>query len=428
MVDKQRHSRRLTRPRIATGIVLLGLLAAACGGGAGERTESGKIRLTEIDYFQTGGSNAATNWYIKKFEEEHPNVDVQRNSVPFENLITKVLQNASARNMPNLVMLDNPNVPEVAATGQLRPLDDLPGFTTKGYYQSNMEECEFEGEHYCYPIGTNSLGLFYNMKMLDEAGVDPPRTWDELVEVAGKLTKGNTHGIAFSAAPDEQATWQLEPFLWSNGATLANVNSPEAVQALELWTELVQKGYASKSVLQWGQTPDVVEQFIQGRAAMMVNGPWNFPLLNDADMKYNEDYGIVPIPTREPGQTVRVPLGGEVWALGNSGTEEQKRLAWEFVKGMQEPQVMEHITSEMYYLPTKPTVTEKVLKKGPEYTVFAKQTQDAFARTAHEDLGADYPKVSQAVWTAIQASLSGASEPKEALDQAQTEIDGIVGQ
>ena len=70
---------------------------------------------------------------------------------------------------------------------------------------------------------------------------------------------------------------------------------------------------------------------------MMVNGPWIFPDLNAKGWKYNQEYGIVPIPTDKPGQTVVAPLGGETVDLGNSGSDEQKKLAWEWVQGMQQP-------------------------------------------------------------------------------------------
>jgi len=81
---------------------------------------------------------------------------------------------------------------------------------------------------------------------------------------------------------------------------------------------------------------------------------------------------------------------------------------------------MEHVTSLMYYLPTKPAVTEQVLKGGPEYTVFAKETQTARSRT--KGYGANYPKVSQAIWTAIQAAITGTSSVSSALQTAQGTI------
>lgn len=418
-----------TGRRAGTALRLVALatvaaLAVACGGSGGGGSGGAKV-LSEIDYFTAGGSDTAMKWYIKKFEDAHPGWKVKREAVPFANLITKVLQDASAQNMPSIVMLDNPNVPEVAATGQLRQFDKLPGFTTEGYYPGDMKECQYQKHYYCYPIGTNSVAIFYNKKMLADAGVKPPKTWQELVTAAQKLTKGNVHGIAFDATADEQSTWQLEPFLWTNGAEITKVNTPQAVQALQLWETMVKNGSASKRVLQLGQSPDLAQELIKNRAAMIENGPWIFPLLDDAGLKYNVDYGIVPIPVRVPGQTVRVPLGGETFTLGASGTDEQQKMAWEFVKGMQDPDTMLHITKLMYYLPTKPSVTEKLLKEGPKYQVFADETLHARART--EVLGVKYPKVSEAVWTAIQSSLTGAQTPQQALDTAQKKIDAIVG-
>ena len=90
---------------------------------------------------------------------------------------------------------------------------------------------------------------------------------------------------------------------------------------------------------------------------------------------------------------------------------------------MQVPSTMTHVTSLMYYLPTKPAVTAQVLKGGAEYTVFAKETLTARGRTT--EYGANYPKVSEAIWTAIQAAISGSSSVDSALQQAQSTISGI---
>ena len=156
---------------------------------------------------------------------------------------------------------------------------------------------------------------------------------------------------------------------------------------------------------------------------MIEDGPWIFPELNAAGWKYNQQYGIVPIPTKAPGGTVVAPLGGETWSLGKSGSSQQQNLAWEWIKGMQTPSVMTHVTKLMYYLPTKPAVTAQYLKGGPEYTVFAEETKTARSRTTQ--YGANYPKVSQALWTAIQAAITGTASPSAALSQAQSTISSV---
>jgi multiple sugar transport system substrate-binding protein len=414
-----------TRWRVAAlGAALVALAAGAgCSSSGGGGSSGGKTTITELDYFTASGGNIAVNWYNKQFEASHPGVTVKRQVVPYANLITKVLQEASAGDLPNIVMLDNPNVPQVAATGQLIPLNGLPGFTTKGYVPGAISECTYHGTQYCYPIGTNTVGIFYNKAMFAAAHLSPPRTWAELQTDAKALTKGQVYGIAFDATADEQSTWQLEPFFWSQGGDLGHVNTPAFTESLQLWVNMVKDGSASKSVLQWGQDPDLTQQFLHKRAAMIEDGPWIFPELNAAGWKYNREYGIVPIPTKVPGGTVVAPLGGETWSLGKSGSSEQQKLAWEWIKGMQQPSVMTHVTKLMYYLPTKPAVTAQYLKGGPQYTVFAEETRTARSRTT--TYGANYPKVSQAIWTAIQAAITGTATPSAALSQAQSTISSV---
>jgi multiple sugar transport system substrate-binding protein len=425
-------ARRGWRTLAVAGASLLALTAAACssspsgssgssgaGGGSG-----GKVTITEFDYFTSSGANAAMNWYNSQFMKAHPNITVKRTSVPYGNLITKILQDASAGDMPNLMMIDNPNVPEVAATGQLVPLDGLPGFTTNGYTSGAIGECTYQGKHYCYPVGTNTIGLFYNKAMLAAAHVTPPTTWAELQAAASKLTTPAHFGIAFDATNDEQSTWQLEPFFWSNGASLTDPGTSQFQQALQLWVNMVKDGSASKSVLSWGQDPDLTQQFLHQKAAMIIDGPWIFPELNAQGWKYNQQYGIVPIPLKQPGQKLITPLGGETMDVGAGGSSAQQQAAWQWIEGMQQPSTMIHVTSMMYYLPTKPAIIQQYLKGGPQYTVFAQETQTARPRTI--EYGANYPKVSQAIWTAIQAAITGTAPVNSALQTAQGSVSGIA--
>jgi multiple sugar transport system substrate-binding protein len=412
------------------GAALLTATAAACSsssssggsGASGGSSSGGKVTITEFDYFQ-GGGNDAMVWYNNHFMAEHPNITVKRTQVPYANLITKILQDASAGDMPNLMLIDNPNVPEVAATGQLVPLNNMPGFSDAGYTKGAIDECTYQGKQYCFPLGTNAVGIFYNKHMFAAAHLNPPTTWDELQTDAKKLTTPAHEGIAFDATNDEQSTWQLEPFFWSNGASLTNVSSPQFQQALQLWVNMIKDGSASKSVLNWGQDPDLTQQFVNNKAAIIEDGPWIFPTLNKAGLKYNVDYGIVPIPTRAAGQTVIAPLGGETMDIGAGGSPAQQQAAWEWIQGMQQPDAMEKVDGLNFYLPTKTAVVQQYLKGGPEYNVFAQETENARPRTT--EYGSNYPKVSQAIWTAIQAAITGTASVSSALQTAQGTISGI---
>jgi multiple sugar transport system substrate-binding protein len=411
--------------------VLAALVAAACAAGlASQATSSAatNITLTEEDYFNTPGQIAALAAYSKQFEAAHPGVKIKRQYVPFANLNPKLLTQAAGHDLPNILAVDNPFVSTMISTGQVVPMNALNGFSTKGYYPAVINEGLSNGKYYSLPVaGANSIALIYNIAMLKEAHVAPPKTWAQLVTAAKALTTSDHHGIGLTCEAAEDTTWQWEPFFWSNGgkATFANVASAPGVQALNLWKQLVDDGSASKACLNWSQTPAVSSQFIAGKAAMMINGPWNFPTLNQNKMFYGKQFGIVPVPVRVAGQHVVVPLGGEDWMISKSGGSAAQQMAFEYIKGMQTPAMELKLAKLFGYLPGKPAVAKKYLQQaGPEWKVYINQTLFAHPRTL--GLGVKYPKISQAVWTAIQAGLSGSKSVPDALNTAQSQIATIL--
>ena len=387
-----------------------------------------KITLTEEDYFNTPGQIKALEVYSKKFEAAHPGVTVKRQYVPFANLNTKLLTQAAGHNLPNLLAVDNPFVSTMISTGQVVALSDLKGFSKKGYYPAIINEGLSNGKYYSLPVaGANSIALMYNIAMLKEANVQPPKTWAQLRSVAKALTTKEHYGIALTCEAAEDTTWQWEPFFWSNGGkfTFENIASAPGVQALGLWKQLIDDGSASKACLNWSQTPAASSQFIAGKAAMMVNGPWNFSALNEGKMFYGKQFGIVPVPTRVAGKHVIVPLGGEDWMVSKSGDSETQQLAFEYIQGMQTPAMSLKLAKLFGYLPPKIAVAKTYVQQvGPSWKVYANQTLFAHPRTL--GLGVKYPKISQTVWTAIQAALSGSKSVPDSLNTAQKQISTIL--
>lgn len=426
----------LTRRRLwSTGIAVAGVcLAMGVSMGTSFGATPTKITLTEEDYFSTPGQIAALNAYSKQFEAAHPGVTITRQAVPFASLDTKLLTQATGRDLPNLLAVDNPFVTTMIATGQVAPLSGLKGFSTKGYFKAIVDEGLQGGKYYSLPVaGANSVALIYNIKDLKQAGVSPPKTWAQLQADATKLTtsnpaaKGGHYGIALTCEAAEDTTWQWEPFFWGNGGSFnfSNVGSAKGVQALTLWANMVKDGSASKACLNWSQTPAASSQFIAGKAAMMVNGPWNFPTFNQAHQFYGKQFGVVPIPTNKPGQKSIVPLGGEDWMVSKTGGTQAEQLSFDYIKGLQTPAEQLKFANLFGYLPSKIAVANKFLKQaGPEWKVYVHQTMFAHPRTL--DLGTKYPKISQAVWTAIQSALAGQATPQDALQTAQSTIEGVL--
>jgi multiple sugar transport system substrate-binding protein len=327
--------------------------------------------------------------------------------------VPKLLQEAASRSLPDLMLVDNPDLQQLASTGGLVSLsaNDL---STAGLYPSIVSAGSYQGQTYGIAPGVNDLALYYNKDLFTKAGLTPPKTWAQLAADAKALTSGTRRGIAFSAAATEEGSFQFEPFFWSAGADLKNLASPQAVAALTLWKTLVSDGYASKSVVNWSQA-DVEAQFQAGNAAMMVNGPWQLPVLNGTAGLH---FGVAPIPVPSAADPAVSPLGGEVWAVGHSNPgRETKALA--VVKCLLSPSVSVTWSKDAGYIPSNQAAAAQMAKSDPQLAPFIAEVGTAKARTA--ELGTAYPKVSTALWTALQQALASGTSPQAALSQAQSQ-------
>ena len=76
-------------------------------------------------------------------------------------------------------MLDNPDLQQIAASGALAPLDEF-GLSADGYAKGVVDASTYKGKLYGLQPITNTIALFYNKDILAKAGVEPPKTWDEL--------------------------------------------------------------------------------------------------------------------------------------------------------------------------------------------------------------------------------------------------------
>ncbi|MFC9128189.1 extracellular solute-binding protein [Streptomyces sp. NPDC057099] len=398
---------RPTRPfvTLVAAATAAGLLLTACGDDGS--TDNEKITLSEMDYYNAEPTRSALPKLLNRCGKQ-AGVVIERQIVP--DLRTRLLQLANSRELPDLILVDNPDLQQLAATGALVDLD-ARGVKTDGLYPNIVESGKYRGKLYGVAPGVNQLALYYNKSMLKKAGVTPPSTWDELRITAKRLTQGNkVHGIGFAAPATEEGSFQFESFFFSAGASLENLDSPQGVSALSFVKDLVSDGSAPKDVLSWDQT-EVGEQFTNGSLAMMVNGPWELPQLQKAGMK---DFGVVPMPAPASG-TSSGALGGEVWAAGGSGDRADK--AAEVIKCLVSKDNSLAWAKLTNYVPSDPKVATALGASVPAMKTFVQTIGSAKSRTA--ELGPEYPKYSQALWTAVQTALSGSKSPSAALAEAQ---------
>jgi multiple sugar transport system substrate-binding protein len=387
-------------------------LAACGGGGGGEAGGGGDVTsIRVLDYYNNEPDKSVYDQFLNQCGQQ-AGVTIEREAVPGSQLIAKVLQQASSRTLPDVLMLDNPDLQQIAETGALAPISDF-GLSADGYQEGVKNASTFEGQVYGLQPITNSIGLFYNVDILSQAGITPPKTWDELKAAAAALTQGERYGVAFSAVADYEGAWQFLPFMWTNGGDETNIASPETAEALQLWVDLVNSGSASRSVVNWDQA-DVREQFGAGNAAMMVNGPWQFPALDEVQgLKYE----VVPIPVPQAGETVVAPLGGETWTIPQTGDPARQAKAAEIVACLNTDENQIAIATERNTVPTKTALRDRFVAEVPRMAAFTEIVQTARARTGK--LGPEWPAAATRIYTAMQTAITGGAPPLQALQQAQ---------
>lgn len=405
-----KRSSLIARSGLALAALALPAVLAGCGGASATSNGSANT-ISVLDYYNNEPDKSFIGDALNQCAQK-AGVTLDRQTVPGSSLIQKVLQQASSKTLPDVLMLDNPDLQQIAATGALAPLSDF-NISTDGFAQGVLQAGTYNGKVYGLAPTVNTIALFYNKDLLAKAGIQPPTTWDELKADAAKLTSGGQYGVAFDANATYEGSWQFLPFMWSNGGDEKNIATPETAEALQLWTDLVKSGSASSSVLNWTQA-DVKDQFVAGKAAMMVNGPWQIPTL---DKQAGLNYGVVQLPVKTAGQTEVAPLGGETWTVPQTGNKAKQAKAAEVVSCMNSDEMQLSMAKERNTVPAKTTLAAQFASENPKLAVFTNLIKSARARTG--ELGADWPKAATKIYTAIQSALTGKASPSDALQQAQ---------
>ncbi|MEV7085212.1 extracellular solute-binding protein [Streptomyces sp. NPDC093085] len=339
-------------------------------------------------------------------------VKVRQTSVPAPQVAAKALRMASSHSLTDILELDGSELPQFADTGGLVPLKEA-GVDVAGMSPGAVSMGSFQGEQYGIARSVNSLALIYNVDLLRKAGVEPPTTWDELKVAAKKLTQGRTFGMAFSATPDADGVYQFLPFFWSAGGDEAHLDDGKGAPALRLWKELIDDRSASSAVVTWNQQ-DVNDQFIAGHAAMMVNGPWQVPVLSEHK---DVNWAVATIPVPVAGRPPVPPIGGTVMTLPRTGDTARQRTAAKILNCLNEQRNQIDWGESVYNVPTRTAAAAAYKEQNPKLAAFADEVATARSRT--DRVGARWPVVSDALAGAFQSVLTGRATPEAALKQAQ---------
>ncbi|MFC7894337.1 ABC transporter substrate-binding protein [Streptomyces sp. NPDC057381] len=398
------RSRRVVAPVAAVCVLVAGASLTGCG------------QQRDPDVYTVLNSSTDESYHRWDAEAmarcgERLGITIEQQSVPASQVMTKALRMASSKSLPDIVQFDASEMPTFADAGGLTDLRSL-GLSTEDVPQGIVDFGSYRGTYYGAARSVNTLALFYNKDVLDEAGAEVPTTWAELRETAKELTQGKRYGLALSAGGAEDGVFQFLPFMWSNGGDETDLDGPRVVEALDYWKGLLGDGSLSKSTVNWTQA-DVNDQFMAGNAAMMINGPWQVETLNSDKSLH---WGIAPIPVPEAGADSVGPLGGAVLTVPDTGDEAREKTAGKIVACLSSEQEQLTYALNSWMVPANAEAAAVWREKVPELDSLADQVAVARSRTAK--LGAGWSSVSLALQSAFQSALTGQSS-ETALKRAQ---------
>jgi multiple sugar transport system substrate-binding protein len=421
---------RLTR-RAFTGRALaagasfsaLGTLLAACGGdddNGGGASSDENVTLS-FWKFVAEHDDPVIKAAIKRWNAANPNIQIQFQTFPFEDYTGAKLTTAFAAGKgPDIFWISPGAFLNYVNNGVAEPVDDI--VDKSAYSEAAVSAVSVDGKMLSLPFEQEPVALYYRRDLLEKAGIEPPKTWDDLTAAAQELTGGKQKGIAIEPAPGPYQNFTWYPFLWSAGGEVVSEDSessalrtPEAASAFELWGNLMREGYAPSKV---ADGTAAIDPLARGEVAMQVCGFWAIAQL-EANHK-DADVGIVPIPVPDGGTPVTV-YGGWTQMVNSQGDHIEQAKAftrWLWVQDKQFPETWACRHNSKYS--PRPAVNEACsdVFGGEPHNVFT----DEILPTARAE--PRYPdQVVKAVGDGLQAAMFDGASGEEAANQAADAVD-----
>jgi len=363
---------------------------------------------------------------VDKFNQTHADIQVESIFIgqpQLPKILTAVVGNTS----PDILSFDPQLTGQFMELGAIRPLDKwLDKFPLKSEISPTLwEELKLDGHLWSIPLSTSNVGIFYRPKLFQAAGITQiPKTWEELREVAKKLTidrngdnRPEQYGILLPLGKGEWTVFSWFPFLLSAGGEILtnnhpNLTNPGAIAALQFWQDLLKDGSATLSSPERGYEEDA---FIAGRVAMQITGPWTYI------MKSNVDFNVFPIPASVKPATVSGT--GNMYLMKT--TPEREQAALKFLEYVLSEEFQTEWSIGTGFLPvniksTQSQAYQEILQQKPVLKVFIDQMPVSGSRP----IIPGYSRLSDSLGRAIEATMLGAS-PETALKQAQANLDSI---
>jgi multiple sugar transport system substrate-binding protein len=326
---------------------------------------------------------------------------------------------------------------QYAAQGWLMDLSDsFPESEQQKYLPAPLQANIYEGKVYGIPWFIDAGMFYYRKDLLEQAGFSaPPKTWDELKEMALKTKQdtGTLNGFVFQGSNYEGGVCDACEFIWTHGGdVLSNVtsgeiviDSPEAVAGLETYHSMIADGVAPQAVTTWTET-ESGQNFRNGDAVFLREWPGQIGLIADPEQSKikPEQVGVAAIPTA-PGKHSYSALGG--WQMFINAQTDMQEEALKFAEFMTAPEQEKELALSGARQPTlKPLYDDPELQEANPIIKLAKEVLIENAKSRPVTLY--YGDMSLEMAEQFNNVLKGEASPQQGAETLQKSLSSIMEQ
>lgn len=373
---------------------------------------------------------------------------VSKDDLGYGGLYEKQILNCSqGDDTYDVLFIDGIWVGEFAESGCIEPVEDRVNATDPkiiamdDYVESFAGQATWDGKLQCLPIAGYWHMLHYRTDLFEQAGLDAPTTFDEMLEAA-KFFKDNSDfpelegGMAMNFQRGAAAGQQYFEWIYSAGGSpwtsnfigstdvysdlSPTINSEEGVKMVEFFKEISQYGPPGVENFAWDERANA---FTQGKVAMINNWSVRTPLFTDPELsKVDGKFGVAMFPHAD-GQTSVPPVGG--WILCINANSNNKDAAWDFVKWFSSPEI-----HKQFVLAGGPPSRHSAFQdEQVNEEQFWTQTLYDSAKAAWPDGRPRYPgtfQVIDAIGLEVNRAIIGEVPVAEALEKANENVERVL--
>ncbi|MBD2184277.1 ABC transporter substrate-binding protein [Planktothrix sp. FACHB-1355] len=365
---------------------------------------------------------------VDRFNQDHPDIEVESiYAGQLDQQLPKILTAIVGNSPPDILSFNTQITGQLVELGAIRPLDD---WLNKSPLKSKIMpklwgEMELYDHVWSVPMFAGNIGIFYRPTLFKAAGItELPKTWAELRQVAKKLTLDRNsdgypeqYGMLMPLGKGEWTVFTWFPFLLGADGNLVkdnrpNLVNPGAIAALQFWQNLIKDGSTKFSAPERGYEED---DFIAGRVAMQLTGPWTLI------MKSKVDFDVFPV----PGNRKQATVFGSNNMFVMKTTPERERASIKFLEYLLSDEFQIEWSIATGFLPININAAaspayQKLLQQKPVLKVFLQQMNAAGSRP----IIPGYSRLSESLGRAIESTMLGES-PAKALQKAQEQLNLI---